>query len=131
MSDAPLMIVDDNATNSKLLAFVLRKHGYEVRTAIDAEDALVVLRDWCPRLMLLDLQLPGISGLALAQQLKADPATQHIVILAVTAAAMKGDERTALDAGCDGYMTKPIDTRTLPTAVAALLAKHPPKSVAP
>ena len=123
MSGEPLLIVDDNVTNLKLLDFVLARHGYEVRSAADAEQATVMMQHWRPRMLLLDLQLPGISGLMLARQLKANPATREIIILAVTAAAMQGDEHAALTAGCDGYVTKPIDTRALPAMVAALLAK--------
>jgi CheY-like chemotaxis protein len=121
MSGEPLLIVDDNATNLKLLSFVLVKQGYEIRSAADAEEALAILGDWRPRMILLDLQLPGMDGLKFAQQLKADPATRPIIILAVTAYAMKGDERTALEAGCDAYLTKPIDTRALPAVIAKLL----------
>ena len=127
MPGESLLVVDDNATNLKLLDFLLVRQGYEVRTAGDAEQALVLLRDWRPRMVLLDLQLPGIDGLELARRLKADPSTRPIVILAVTAYAMKGDERAALAAGCDAYLSKPIDTRALPAVVAALLAKHTPQ----
>ncbi|MEU7904947.1 response regulator [Actinoplanes sp. NPDC049118] len=126
MPGEPILIVDDHAANLKLLDFVLARPGYEVRTAASAEEALLVLQDWRPRMILLDLQMPGMGGLELARRLKGDPATRPIVIVAVTAAAMKGDDRTALEAGCDGYVSKPIDTRALPGLVADLLAKNPP-----
>jgi CheY-like chemotaxis protein len=119
-----VLIVDDNATNLRLLAFLLEKKGYTVKTADDAPSALSLLVDWRPRLILLDLQLPGMGGLELASKLKADPDTQGILIVAVTAFAMKGDEERALAAGCDGYVTKPIDTRALPTLVADLIAQR-------
>jgi CheY-like chemotaxis protein len=119
-----ILIVDDNATNLRLLAFLLEKKGYAVKTADDAPSALALLLDWRPRLILLDLQLPGMGGLELASKLKADPDTRGILIVAVTAFAMKGVEERALAAGCDGYVTKPIDTRALPTLVADLIAQR-------
>jgi CheY-like chemotaxis protein len=122
---APILIVDDNPTNLKLLTFVLEAVGYEIRTAVDAPSALAVLAEWRPRVMLLDLQLPGMDGFQLATQLKADPATAGIVIVAVTAYAMPSDRARALAAGCDGFVTKPIDTRAIPRLVAELLAKDP------
>jgi CheY-like chemotaxis protein len=117
----PILIVDDNQVNLKLVRVVLASEGYDVRTAADAEEALGALRQWRPRLILMDLQLPGMDGLELTRRLKADPATRDIVIVAITAYAMKGDEQKALAAGCDGYITKPIDTRALPQVIAGYL----------
>lgn len=122
-SGAPILIVDDNVSNIKLLAFLLTSKGYEVRTAANAEEAVAVLRDFVPRLILMDLQLPGMDGLALTRQLKADPRTSAIPIVAATAYAMKGDEERARAAGCDGYITKPIDTRRLPQEIERYLAR--------
>jgi two-component system, cell cycle response regulator DivK len=122
MSGEPILIVDDHAGNMKLLSFMLTSRGYDVRTASNAEEALLVLREFHPRLILMDIQLPGIDGLALTRQLKADPAYRSTVVIAVTASAMKGDEERALKAGCDGYVTKPIDTRALPRIVASYLS---------
>jgi CheY-like chemotaxis protein len=119
---APILIVDDNPSNTKLLAFLLSARGYEVRTAANAEEALATLAQWKPRLILMDLQLPGMDGLTLTRQLKANPATSDIPIIAATAYAMKGDEERARAAGCDGYITKPIDTRQLPIDIARYLA---------
>jgi CheY-like chemotaxis protein len=118
----PILIVDDNPTNLKLARVVLAAEGYEVRVAVDAEEALMVLDGFHPRLILMDLQLPGMDGLTLTRRLKEDPATSDVVILALTAYAMKGDEEKARQAGCDGYITKPIDTRTLPAVIAGVLA---------
>jgi len=118
----PILIVDDNPANLKLLRFLLASEGYPVRTAGDAEEALARIHEALPRLILMDLQLPGMSGLDLTRRLKADPGTRGVMILALTAFAMKGDEQHALDAGCDGYVAKPIDTRTLPDLIARLLA---------
>lgn len=112
MSNEEILIIDDNATNLKLEKILLSMGGYSVRTAIDAEEALCILQSHHPKLILMDLQLPGMSGFDLTKKLKKDPVTKDIIILAVTAFAMKGDKEKALQAGCDGYITKPIDTRT-------------------
>lgn len=120
----PLLIIDDNPANMKLVSFLLTKKGYEVRTAESALAALALLETYHPALILLDLQMPGIDGFTLARRLKADARTRDIVLLAVTAYAMHGDEQRARDAGCDGYVTKPIDTRTLPGIVADLIEKR-------
>lgn len=119
---APILIVDDNVSNTKLLAFLLTSKGYVVRTAASADEALAVLQEFVPRLILMDLQLPGMDGLTLTRQLKADPRTSAIPIVAATAYAMKGDEEKARAAGCDGYITKPIDTRRLPQEIERFLA---------
>lgn len=122
MTQGAILIVDDNVVNTKLVAFLLAAHGYDVRTASDAEEALGILASFRPGLILTDLQLPGMDGLELTRRLRRDAATRDIVIVAVTAFAMKGDEAIAFEAGCDGYITKPIDTRTLPSRVAAFLS---------
>jgi CheY-like chemotaxis protein len=113
-----VLIVDDNPTNLKLVAYLVKAQGYEVQTAGDADAALASIAEHRPRLILMDLQLPGIDGLELTRRLKADPATHDIKIVAVTAYAMKGDQEKALAAGCDDYVTKPIDTRALPEVIA-------------
>jgi two-component system cell cycle response regulator DivK len=117
-----ILVVDDNATNMKLLRVLLTSQGYDVRTAGDANDALNVMNGFRPRLILMDIQLPGMSGLELTSLLKADPGTRDIIIVAITAYAMKGDEEKARKAGCDGYVSKPIDTRTLADVVAQHLS---------
>src|SRR5690606_18835992 len=106
-----VLIVDDNPTNLKLVTYLVKANGYEVDTAADAEQALAAIGARPPSLILMDLQLPGIDGLELTRRLKADPATRDIKIIAVTAYAMKGDQERALAAGCDAYVSKPIDTR--------------------
>jgi CheY-like chemotaxis protein len=116
-----VLVVDDNATNSKLVQFVLSAKGYDVSMAADATEAVAAIGSFEPELILMDLQLPGIDGLELTRRLKADPATKSIVIVAATAYAMKGDEERALAAGCDGYISKPINTRTLPRQVSEYL----------
>lgn len=123
MGAEPILIVDDNATNLKLTKVLLIKEGYEVLTASSAEEALRLLEGSQPRLILMDIQLPGMDGLTLTRQLKAAPKTKDIVVVALTAYAMKGDEEKARAAGCDGYVTKPIDTQALPGLVAGYLRK--------
>ena len=122
MAGEPILIVDDNPANLKLVGVLLKAEGYVVRVAADAEEAMATLEEFRPRLILMDLQLPGMDGLTLTRRLKAAPSTRDITIVALTAFAMKGDEQKALDAGCDGYVTKPIDTRRLPAEIARLLA---------
>ena len=121
MPGEPILIVDDNPTNMKLVRVLLASEGYDVRAAADAEEALSVLKEFQPRMILMDIQLPGIDGLELTRRLKSDPATRDITIVGLTAYAMKGDKERILDAGCDGYIQKPIDTRTLPQLVAEYL----------
>ena len=121
MSGEPILIVDDNATNLKLVRILLASEGYDVRTAADAEEALNILKEFYPRMILMDIQLPGIDGLELTRRLKADPATQKIMILGLTAYVMKGDKDRIMAAGCDGYVPKPIDTRTLAQLVRKYL----------
>lgn len=120
-----ILVVDDNRENLKLARLLLRGEGYEVLTAQDAEEALDILKSGHPRLILMDIQLPGMDGLELTRRIKADPATRGIVIIALTAYAMKGDDQKAFDAGCDGYLSKPVDTQALPRVIAEKLAGGP------
>ena len=124
MRQRNVLIVDDNPMNMKLVRVLLTGEGYEVRTAADALEALEILKEWRPILILMDIQLPGIDGLELTRRLKADPDTNQIIIIGLTAYAMKGDEERILAAGCDAYIAKPIDTRTLPGVIATLIEKH-------
>jgi CheY-like chemotaxis protein len=117
-----ILVVDDNATNLKLVSDVLQCEGYDLLKAKDAEEALDILVCSQPNLILTDIALPGMDGLTLTRQLKADARTHHIIIVALTAFAMKGDAEKAREAGCDGYITKPIDTRKLPGLAAEFLA---------
>ena len=120
---ADILIVDDNPQNLKLASAQVRTGGYQVHTAADAEHALRLLETLSPAVILMDLQLPGMDGLTLTRQLKADPARRHIAIVAVTAYAMKGDEAKALAAGCDAYISKPIDRALLLATIARVLAR--------
>lgn len=121
MAGEPVLIVDDNPVNLKLTKVLLSKEGYQVQTAGDAEEALKLLATFKPRLVLMDIQLPGMDGLELTRLLKSKPETKDIIVLALTAYAMKGDEEKARAAGCDGYITKPIDTQGLPAVIAGHL----------
>ena len=126
MKQRNVLIVDDNPMNMKLVRVLLTGEGYQVRTAADALEALDILKEWRPLLILMDIQLPGIDGLELTRRLKADPGTEQIIIIGLTAYAMKGDEGRILAAGCDAYIAKPIDTRTLPDVIATLIEKNRP-----
>src|SRR5580704_3494552 len=113
MAGEPILIVDDTPVNLKLTRILLVNEGYKVMTAASAEEALELLRSYHPQLILADIQLPGIDGLELTRRIKQNQETSDITVVALTAFAMKGDEQKAVDAGCDGYITKPIDTRAL------------------
>ena len=126
MKQRNVLIVDDNPMNMKLVRVLLTGEGYEVRTAADAQEALDVLNEWRPLIILMDIQLPGMDGLELTRRLKADSATDQIIIIGLTAYAMKGDEQRILAAGCDAYVAKPIDTRSLPDVIATLIEKREP-----
>jgi len=126
MNPARILIVDDTPVNLKLAASVLEYAGYHTLEAGEAQQALEVIRQTPPDLILMDIALPGMDGLTLTRQLKADPTTRHIRIVALTAFAMKGDEQKAREAGCDGYITKPIDTRKLSEQMAEILGRPDP-----
>ena len=113
MAGEPILIVDDTPVNLKLTRILLVNEGYKVLTAPSAEEALELLKSYHPALVLADIQLPGMDGLEFTRRVKQNESTRDIVVVALTAFAMKGDEQKAIDAGCDGYITKPIDTRGL------------------
>ncbi len=116
-----ILVVDDNSRNLKLAFDVLEDAGYEVVEAVDAEEAQSMIDRNLPDLILMDIALPGMDGLTLTRKIKANERTKHIRIIALTAFAMKGDDQKALAAGCDGYITKPIDIHQLPVQVAEIL----------
>jgi CheY-like chemotaxis protein len=122
-----ILVVDDNPTNLKLASQVLEVAGYQVDQAEDAEQAQELLQHMTPDLILMDIALPRMDGLTLTRKLKADEKLKHVPVIAMTAFAMKGDDRKALDAGCDGYITKPIDTRKFPQQVSAFLRRNADK----
>jgi CheY-like chemotaxis protein len=108
-----ILVIDDHETNLKLARTLLSAEGFEVTTAVNATSALEAARATHPELVLADIQLPDMDGLELTRRLKRDPETADIVVVALTAYAMPTDEQQAMEAGCDGYIAKPIDTRTL------------------
>jgi len=119
-----ILVVEDNLLNLELVTDLLEAAGFVVCPAHTAEEAFRAARDLSPDLVLMDLSLPGLDGLAATETLRADPATRHLAIIALTAHAMKGDEALALRAGCAGYLAKPIDTRTFAAKVTAFIAAH-------
>ena len=121
-----ILIIDDNPTNLKLASSTLQLEGYGITQAVDAEQAVEILRLCEPDLILVDIALPGMDGLTLTRKLKADERLKNIPVVALTAFAMLGDEQKAKDAGCEGYITKPIDTRVFPKQVAGFLLKKTP-----
>ncbi|MEO8548904.1 MAG: response regulator [Kofleriaceae bacterium] len=117
------LVVDDVAVNLKLLATILRGHGFTVERAESAEAARPLLATGKFGLLLLDVMLPGMDGLTFARELRTEPVHADLIIVAVTANAMKSDRDAALGAGCDAFVSKPINTRTLVPLVTSLLAR--------
>lgn len=122
MNVAHILVVDDNPSNSKLVSATLKFAGYQISVAEDAEIAQRMISASQFDLILMDISLPGMDGLTLTRLLKVDEKTSHIPIIALTALAMNGDEKKAFAAGCDGYITKPINTRLLPQQVSSYLS---------
>jgi two-component system cell cycle response regulator DivK len=108
-----ILIVEDNPSNLKLASTVLEHAGYHVLSTESATNAIVMAQALLPHLILMDIQLPGMSGLEATRQLKSNAATSSIPIIALTAFAMKGDKERTLDAGCDGYIAKPFGYKDL------------------
>jgi CheY-like chemotaxis protein len=129
MTPPPLiLVVEDNEVNQLLTASVLEREGFEVDLAGSSVQAMERLGSRKPDLILMDIQLPGMDGLALTRRLKADPATANITVVALTAHAMSGDREQTLAAGCAGYISKPIDTRTFGSQVREFLHSTVPTS---
>ena len=127
-----ILIVEDNPMNMRLIEMILKSEDYVLLKATDGEEALAIAAIDHPDLVLMDIRLPRLSGLEVARKLKKNTQLSHIPIIALTAHAMKGDMEKAMEAGCDSYVSKPIDTRQLPKLVANLLsAQHPQEKVKP
>ena len=122
-SSGLILVVDDNEGGLLLASAVLQREGFRVDSAGSAEEVLERLSARAPDLILMDVQLPGQDGLSLTRQLKADPATASIPIVALTAHAMATDREQAMAAGCIGYISKPIETRTLGDLIRGFLAE--------
>jgi len=128
MSAPKILLIEDNPLNKELASDLLEANGFEVIFTETAEDGLRLAKQLMPDLILMDISLPGMDGLCATKTLKADPATRHLTVVGLTAHAMKGDKGIALDAGCDGYLTKPINTRTFVDTVKDFIASHANKS---
>ena len=113
MTDNKILIIEDNLLNLELTRDLLMANGFVVSSAKTGEEGLRAAQVNLPDLVLMDWGLPGMDGLSTTKELRANPATRHLTVIGLTARAMKGDQEIALQAGCDGYLTKPIDSRTL------------------
>ncbi len=118
---ARILVVEDNPANLKLASLLLRNAGHAVLSAVDAEAGLTLARSERPDLILMDIQLPGMDGLAATALLKQDPLTASIPVIVVTAMAMTSDREKTRDAGCDGYISKPLRYRELYACIDSLL----------
>jgi CheY-like chemotaxis protein len=118
-----VLVVEDHPANQLLVEAVLERAGYDVDLAGDAVEARARIAAARPDVILMDVQLPGQDGLSLARELKTQPSTAAIPVIAVSAHAMSGDQAEALAAGCAGYITKPIDTRTLAGQVRQFIGR--------
>ncbi len=121
MSVRRVLIVDDNEINITIAQVVLEAEGFEVDVACNGDAALQQVTQFQPDLILMDIQMPGMDGLEVTRLLKADLATRHIRVVAFTAFAMQGDEAKLLAAGCDAYLSKPIDVKCFGMQVRACL----------
>ena len=122
---ADILIIEDNEANMRLARLLLTNAGHSVRWAADAESGLTLAREHQPALILMDIQLPGMDGLAATALLKHDPLTAHIPVIALTAMAMKEDREKIRLAGCDAYVIKPLRYKELYQVIDALLEKPP------
>jgi CheY-like chemotaxis protein len=124
MTDPTILIIEDNPLNVELATDLLEAGGFRIRSTNTAEEGIRLARELLPDVVLMDIGLPGMDGLCATKTLRADPATRHLIVIGLTAHAMKGDEGTALDAGFDGYLTKPMDTRAFVPTIKDFIAKH-------
>lgn len=128
---ARVLVVEDNDLNLELVTDVLRNAGYDVDPARTAEEGLRLAQEQAPDLVLMDIGLPGMDGLAATRELKRSDRTSRVPVILLTAHAMKGDRDLAREAGGDGYLTKPVELRTLLREIAAFLANPPAPRVEP
>ena len=112
MANETVLVIEDNEMNMKLARSLLQIGKYSVLEAIDAENGIQLAREHHPDLILMDIQLPGMDGLTATREIKNEPAVKDISVVALTSYAMQGDEKKTMDAGCAGYIAKPIDTRS-------------------
>ncbi|HEV7766270.1 MAG TPA: response regulator [Thermoanaerobaculia bacterium] len=124
MAERNILVVEDNDMNMQLVEFLLEEGGYRIVKATSGEEALAITREVpgvAPDLILMDIHLPGMDGLSVVRAIKADERTARIPILALTAHAMRGDKDRFLEAGCDGYISKPIDVKTFIASIERYL----------
>ncbi len=121
MNDSSILIIEDNPLNVELASDLLQASGYRIHSTRTAEEGIRLARELLPDLVLMDISLPGMDGLCATRALKSDPATSHLTVVGLTAHAMMGDEGSALQSGCDGYLTKPIDTRTFVSTITKFI----------
>lgn len=122
MTTLRALVVDDQPINLRLATFVLQSQGFVVAGAGSAEEAIAVTATFKPEVILMDIQMPEVDGLEAVRRLRADPDTRGLVIVALTAYAMKGDDQVMRAAGCDGYLAKPIDVATFGESVREIVA---------
>ena len=113
MKQKTILVIEDNELNMKLLRGILSTTVYEMIEAVDAETGLIMVREYRPDLVLMDIQLPGMDGLSATKVIKSEESIKDIPIVALTSYAMQGDKEKALKAGCAGYITKPFDAKNL------------------
>ena len=121
MSEKTVLIIEDSEFNRRLVEAVLKPHGYRLLSAEDGEAGVALARSEQPDLILMDVLLPGIDGYEATRRLRADPETNRLVVVALTASASNEEQELALSAGCDGYIPKPIDTRAFPEQIRQFL----------
>ena len=121
MAGETILVVEDNALNMELITDILEAHEYRVIQATTGTEAIELAKQDRPALILMDIQLPGLDGLTVTGVLKDDPEIRDVPVVALTAHAMRGDEERARQAGCDGYISKPIDTRQLPQTIKTFI----------
>jgi CheY-like chemotaxis protein len=123
---ATLLLVEDNELNRDMLSRRLRKHGFEILIAVNGQDSVAAAKSLRPDLILMDMSLPVIDGWEATRQIKANPSTRQIPVIAITSHAMADDRRRALEAGCDDYDTKPVELDRLLTKIEGLLPRATP-----
>ena len=123
MEKGTILVIEDDPKNMKLIKAVLQRGNYAVLEATTAEDGLEIARNYHPDIILMDIRLPGMSGLEATQFIKADPELKSIPVIAVTSSVMLGDENKSIEAGCDGHISKPIDVHSFVETMEKFVAK--------
>ena len=124
MPNKTILVVEDNELNMKLVRGLLSMGDYDVHEAVDAESGIELARQHSPDLILMDIQLPGMDGLAATRLMREDRELVDIPVVALTSYAMEGDEEKAMESGCSGYISKPIDTRSFLESIDRYLQKY-------